>query len=322
MTETRILRALGHRNICEFDPADKLIVAICLINQLLTFASIRDVIEERHDKLHQARRELKSFLIAEQKKEREEKEKMKEREKDGKIEPDLEHQQQQQQQQQQQPKKITRGNREEIKKREDNDNRLTELRQASRDDQMMLYLGADRAHRRYWRLMSIPGLFVENDEWWPGDCLRDGTPYLPELQDGDAAYTYLCNKFEDELSDKENSGNKAAKISKKIPLVEKNGGKSPRKDSKQDSIDVRRSLMSCTGDKDCPVHWKRPSIKWSFYYKPEDVEALINALNKRGVREGDLKNNLIHETDSLMAVIENCPKHKLNPELVSKIYLL
>ncbi|XP_043271463.1 bromodomain adjacent to zinc finger domain protein 1A isoform X2 [Venturia canescens] len=306
MNEARILRTLGHRSVCEFDLADRLTLTICLINQLLTFASIRDVIEERHEKVHQARRELKLFLLAEQKKEREEKEKMKEREKDGnKVEPDLE----------QEPKKVTRGNRGEEKKREDYENKLTELRQASKDDQMMLYLGSDRSHRRYWRFLSIPGLFVENDEWWPGTCLRDGTPYLPELQDGDATYTYLRNKFEDELSDKENSVNKASKSPKKGGTADKNGIKSPRKESKQDFNEIRRKLMCCTGNAECPVHRKRAEPKWSFYGIREDLEAVINGLNKRGIREGELKNNLIHETDSLISVIENCPKYKLNPEL-------
>lgn len=117
-----------------------------MINQLLTFASIRDAIEERHDKLHQAKRELKLFLLAEQKKEKEEKEKMKEREKEGKVE-----------EEDSKPRKITRGNFEEEKKKEEYENKLKELQQASRDDKMMIYLGSDRAHRRYWRFLSIPG---------------------------------------------------------------------------------------------------------------------------------------------------------------------
>lgn len=147
MNEARILRILGHRSVCEFELEDKLKIVNCLINQLLTFASIRDVIEERYEKLIQAKRELKSFLIAEQKKEKEEREKMKEREKEGKTEEDSE----------QKPKKVTRGNCEEEKKREEYDNKLKELQQASRDDQMMVLLGSDRAHRRYWRFLSIPG---------------------------------------------------------------------------------------------------------------------------------------------------------------------
>lgn len=151
INEGYILRILNHRNVCELDLDDKIIIATCLINQLLTFVSIRDAIEERYNKLHQARKELKLFLIAEQRKEREEKEKMREREKEGKVE-----------EEDQKPKKITRGNYEEEKKKEEYDNKLKELQQASRDDQMMLYLGADRAHRRYWRFLSIPGKFLYN----------------------------------------------------------------------------------------------------------------------------------------------------------------
>lgn len=147
---------MGHRNVHEFEIDEKLKVATCLIHQLLTVASIRDIIEERYDKLHQAKKELKSFLLAEQRKEREEKEKMKEREKNNEI---------------QLPKKVTRGNCEEEKKKEEYENKLKELQEASRDAQMMVYLGSDRAHRRYWRFLSVPGnlilyiLFKFNEEY-------------------------------------------------------------------------------------------------------------------------------------------------------------
>ncbi|XP_034176912.2 ATP-dependent chromatin assembly factor large subunit isoform X2 [Osmia lignaria lignaria] len=302
INEAYILRLLGHRNVHEFDLDEKLKVATCLINQLLTFASIRDVIEERHEKVHQARKELKSFLIAEQKKEKEEKEKMRDREKDKESKT---------------PKKVTRGNCEEEKKKEEYENKLKELQQASRDDKMMLYLGSDRTHRRYWRFLSIPGIFVENDEWWPGNCLPEGTPYQPELQDRESTYAYLRNKFEDEFSDKENRFKKAKKSPKKVTFSDKNGLKSPRKDisRKQELFDIRKNLMACTGDKECPVHWKRSEPKWSFYGKPEDIEALVNGLSKRGIREGELRNNIMQEMTSLMCVIEECPRQKLNPDV-------
>jgi len=74
LNESYLLRLLGHRNVCELDLDDKIKIVTCLINQLLTFASIRDAIEEHYDKLHQAKKELKLFLLAEQKKEKEEKE--------------------------------------------------------------------------------------------------------------------------------------------------------------------------------------------------------------------------------------------------------
>ncbi|XP_053985965.1 bromodomain adjacent to zinc finger domain protein 1A isoform X2 [Hylaeus volcanicus] len=307
INEAYILRLLGHRNVHEFDLDEKLKVVTCLINQLLTFASVRDVIEERHEKIHQAKKELRYCILAEQRKEKEEKEKMREREKDkdSKI-----------------PKKVTRGNCEEEKRKEEYENKLKELQQASRDDKMMLYLGSDRAHRRYWRFLSIPGIFVENDEWWPGNCLPEGTPYQPELQDRESTYAYLRNKFEDEFSDKENSFKKARKSPKKVTFADKNGLKSPRKDVprkefKHDHSDIKKNLMACTGNKECPVHCKRLEPKWSFYGTLEDIEALINGLSKRGIREGELRNNIIQEKTSLISVIEECPRHKLNPEVFS-----
>ncbi|XP_066598355.1 bromodomain adjacent to zinc finger domain protein 1A isoform X2 [Prorops nasuta] len=304
INSTHILRLLGHRSVCEFNLDEKLTLTTCLINQLLTFASVRDIIEERYERVQQAKRELKSFLIAEQRKEKEEKEKLKEKEKDGKAEEEV-----------QRPKKITRGNCEEEKKREEVEQRLKELQLASKDDTMMLYLGADRAHRRYWRFLSIPGIFVENDEWWPGTCLPEGTPYQPGLEDRESTYAYLRNKFEDEFSDKENSFKKAKKSPKKGNISDKNGLKSPRKDFKHDHVDVRRSLMACTSDKDCPVHWKRSGPKWNFYGTQEDIEALLNGLSTRGIREGELKNNLVNEMSTLTAILEECPKNKLNPEI-------
>ncbi|XP_071868884.1 ATP-dependent chromatin assembly factor large subunit isoform X3 [Bombus fervidus] len=308
INETYILRLLGHCSVHEFELGEKLKVATCLINQLLTFASIRDVIEERREKLHQAKKELKSFLIAEQRKEKEEKERMRDREKDndGKI-----------------PKKVTRGSCEEEKKKEEYENKLKELQEASRDNKMMVYLGSDRAHRRYWRFLSIPGIFVENDEWWSGNCIPDGTPYQPELLDTEAMHAYLKNKFEDEFSDKENSFKKAKRSPKKVSFSDKNILKSPRKDIsrkefKQELFDIRKNLMACTGDKECPVHCKRSELKWSFFGKPEDIEALVNGLSKRGIREGELRNNIIQEMPSLKSVIEECPRHKLNPEVFSE----
>lgn len=95
---------------------------------------------------------------------------------------------------------------------------------------------------------------MESDEWFPGTCLPNGTPHLPELKDNEATIAYLKNKFEDELSDKENIAKKAKKSPKKVAFVDKNGVKSPRKDVKKDpkATDVRRQLMACTGDAECP----------------------------------------------------------------------
>lgn len=176
-------------------------------------------------------------------------------------------------------------------------------------------------------ILFIIGVFVENDERWPGNCLSGGTPYHPELQDKEAAYAYLKNKFEDEFSDKENSFKKSKKSPKKLLSADKNGVKSPRKEAsprkefKQDLVNIKRNLLLCTGDKDCPVHCERSTIRWSFYGNQEDIQALINSLSTRGIRESELRNNLLQEMDSLLLVINECPKHKLNSDVVSITFM-
>jgi hypothetical protein len=50
---------------------DKLQIVTCLINQILTYATVRDVIDERADKVKQLRAEIRAHQIAELKKERE-----------------------------------------------------------------------------------------------------------------------------------------------------------------------------------------------------------------------------------------------------------
>lgn len=164
---------------------------------------------------------------------------------------------------------------------------------------------------------------MENDEWWPGTCIPGGTFLIPELQTREGTYNYLHNKFDDECGDKENSFKKSKKSPKKVGFVEKNGLKSPRKDAspkkeiKLEINDLRKSLMACTGDKECPVHCKRQEAKWNFYGTRDDIEAVINGLCKRGYREAELRNNLIMETSNIAEIIEDCPRNKLNPEVVS-----
>lgn len=166
---------------------------------------------------------------------------------------------------------------------------------------------------------------MENDERWPGRCLPEGTPYKPELQNDsdEAMYAYLKKKFKDESSDKENSIKETKKSPKKVSFSDKNGIKSPRKDVspkkevKLDINDMRQKLNTCTGDKNCPVHCMRTRPQWSFYGMPENIEMVINALNKRGFREGELRHNLMQEATSLSGAIAECPRHKLNPEVVS-----
>lgn len=63
----------------------------------------------------------------------------------------------------------------------------------------------------------------------------------------------------------------------------------------------------------CPVHnINAPRIKWSFYYKEEDLDALINALNTRGFRERSLREALISEKERIKELLAKCPANAFN----------
>jgi len=73
--------------------------------------------------------------------------------------------------------------------------------------------------------------------------------------------------------------------------------------NEQDSKDVTimKPWGMCTADKEsCVVHSSiLPKTHWSYYSTIEDVDDLIDNLNERGQREGELKDKLINERDRL-----------------------
>lgn len=69
--QPHILKGLAFHNVVQLPIADKLQILACLINQLLTYADIRDVVEERLEKIKQLKVDLKMAQTAERKKEQE-----------------------------------------------------------------------------------------------------------------------------------------------------------------------------------------------------------------------------------------------------------
>lgn len=106
----------------------------CLTNQLLTYADVRDVVEERLEKSKQARLELRSIQAIERKREQEygaARYKMKRDAKENKKDVTTE---------------LETLSRESERKRAINHKRIEELTKASLDSQNTL--GLDRAYRR------------------------------------------------------------------------------------------------------------------------------------------------------------------------------
>lgn len=73
----------------------------------------------------------------------------------------------------------------------------------------------------------------------------------------------------------------------------------------------------CSGNIDtCPVHnINAPRTKWAFYYKEEDLDALINSLNSRGFRERSLKEALLNEKERIQELLSKCPANSFNRTL-------
>lgn len=73
----------------------------------------------------------------------------------------------------------------------------------------------------------------------------------------------------------------------------------------------------CSANMDtCPVHnMSAPRTKWAFYYKEEELEALLMSLNNRGFRERALKEALVGEKERIKELLVKCPSNSFNKSL-------
>ena len=79
MEEPQISEALASRTVYEMSAGDKLKIMTCLMQQILSYATVRDVIDERYQEMTEARMELRRYQISENKRQREMEEKGREK---------------------------------------------------------------------------------------------------------------------------------------------------------------------------------------------------------------------------------------------------
>lgn len=293
-----ILKALSQNAFCDLSVGDKIIVVTCLVNQILTFSAVRDSVDECLEKVKQGRIELRGLQAADIKREKEAVLKVKEGEWNQK--------------QLDQEKEILQ------QRKLEHSRKARELTETNMFAQV-LPLGLDRAFRRFWMFSSLPGLFVEHDIQNCGTCLPKGTPELDMSLIREDPETYVRRLFE-EGSNKENlagdntTWNSGSPI-KKL-LAEKNG---EGFDEKHVRVNGVLRPFTCWGDQvNCPVHSPNvPRIPWAFYKDENDVTRLIEALNKRGIREQNLRRKLIDAKDKVLESVSLCPASKLNPSVIS-----
>lgn len=159
------------------------------------------------------------------------------------------------------------------------------------------------------RVDAIPAIFVDFEECNPGQCLNEVTKQNKELVNADRTQVLLhFRKMHEELntSDKEN------KLNEKPANV--NGARSSLLQTTKDECD---ELLMCSADtRSCIVHSSAVSRnRWFYIHDQYQIEQLVNALNKRGIREGELSQVLQNDKGSLVDVILKTPVTQLNPRI-------
>ncbi|XP_063221980.1 bromodomain adjacent to zinc finger domain protein 1A isoform X2 [Bacillus rossius redtenbacheri] len=335
-----ILRALSVSTVAELPIGDKLKVLTCLISQLLTYDVFMDVIDERTENVKKLKLELKTSQATEMKQHKEAIALRMKKRKESKQQlltkgGDLND-----------PKagqdkvKYELDEAKEAKdwerKNQEWDKKALEIEELKTGFQL-LPLGVDRAYRRYWLFPSLSGLFVENEEVFPGVCLSKPTQCNPSLVGGDDSALYIKHLFEEERSgnsDKENDSFNGPVLSstsrsvvltpsKKLNALSQTNAKvmSPP-DSKPDLVIEQRKVvpqtLACTANiNTCPIHGTNvPRTRWAFFSEEEEVHSLIKCLNKRGFREGKLRRALIFQQERILQNLKSCPISKLDESRV------
>ncbi|KAF6198760.1 hypothetical protein GE061_006782, partial [Apolygus lucorum] len=311
-----IIEKLGSRSVFELETSEKIEVIRCLQNQILSYSATRDQIEEGCEKAKQCRVELRALRAEQTRKEKEEAIRLKDLKKAGLLTPE------QQALAEKEKEKEDAGEKEEstrerelrsgiIGEKKSNIQSMThELNEALRSAQMAP-LGMDRAHRRYWLFPSVPGLFVEDGDRYKGPCLPKCTPSAAFNHEDSMVYIKRLFK---ESSNKENISDKQENIltpSPKKLLSEKNGETTPTPRSRTKSESQTLLPLTCWADpENCPVHGTNVSRPmWSFVKDQNELERLIQSLNKRGVRERKLRESLLDEKDTIEQILEDFPIH-------------
>lgn len=341
-----ILRALKSFTVFQLPVGDILKILKCLIDQLLTYGSVRELIEERLEKAKIAKQQYLTANVARRKRESRnasEKWDMKNELKkkvvahEGTAEEKAAFRKEAEEKMAQDFVKMDADTERDVKILQKD---IDKCKEDFFDYQ--IYLGSDRAHRSYWLFESLPGLFVEYDTTYSGKCQDTPTPHIPglascppDLRKKFITQTIMNNKLGE--NDKENEVKKEDLIIEKLMLtgsvkikglIDQNKAAvngtpdETSTDTKKELVNppTNAELLMCTANaKTCPVHGGVHSgSQWSFYHTEEELNALIESLNPRGTREKFLRENLENEKELILTHIKDCPVEKITASVADR----
>lgn len=236
LEEPDTIKALATQTIFDLTIEQKLKVLNVLVGQILTYASVRDILEENVEKLKEAKNQIRQHkleglrkakeeeaAIIQEKREKKQKEReriVKEMEKRAaeaaaaggpvvngdvakeKEEPEEEEMEEEEEDEEEKAERLEKEEKNKERKRSEFVKRETELitQMFEMASGVSIYsLGQDRAYRRYWIFGNMPGLFIEDNEPNPGVCRSTPTPYNPNINPSESDELLQQIKLQAEL---------------------------------------------------------------------------------------------------------------------------
>lgn len=328
LENAHILRGLSKKTVYELPTDDIISILRVLINQILSYSSVRDLVEERLESSSKAKMALKNLLSADRKRETtlvaEKKEVLEEVKKametfEGTEEEKVAHKEALDKKADLKIKNLEYLAEKEKKKFTE---QLDQLKSEIFDYQ--LCLGSDRAYRTYWLFESLPGLFIEHDPYG-GQCIENPVTNIHGLAacPQEKRYLFIKNMLQEQQNNNSNDKDKENKVSNALEAAKPKPNEAPKL-PESDALVVsaeqpevtysQRDLFMCTGDHEtCRVHNvnDKSRVTWSFLHTEEELNALIDSLNPRGYREKSLKEQLESQRELILYHTKKCPIDKL-----------
>lgn len=317
-----IIKFLAQYSVFQLSTRDIIRTMSCLIDQILSYSNLRDIIEDRIEKATNARLEYRRMKADEKRRElkiAEEKKVLHE-----------EH------------KNIIAGYETENPKNKENlvkeaeaelERKIAKIDLYSGKERAaylkdlkaqvkiffnhQTYLGVDRAFRNYYIFESVPGLFVEHDLTYSGTCSTEFVKNNPALAHCTHQQRYAIIKqmvTTEETGSSPGEQNKENNVDVNGTATTENKISSSPPAKKESDLDIQKELLMCNCDPaTCAVHNNNPDRTiWSYYNTTEEIDALIESLNVRGFREKNLREQLESNRDLIVDYIKNCPTEKLS----------
>lgn len=318
-----IMLALSKKTVYELPIKDIITILKCLINQILTYSSMRDVVEERLENANKSRMALRNLYAADRKREAvlvaEKKEILEEVKKSLETIEGTEEEKAAQKESLDKKADIKIKQLDAVAERDRKkfSEQLNELKREIFAYQ--LFLGSDRAYRSYWLFESLPGLFIEHEPFG-GECIENPVENIHGLANcaPEKRYLFIKTMLQEKqnnnisISDKENKINNILDVKPK--LNESNKVEEPAIPIEPEINISQQDLYMCTGIPDtCFVHKldDKSRTVWSYLHTEEEICALIDSLNPRGIREKNLKEQLESQKELILSHIKLCPVDKL-----------